>query len=170
MPTIWRMAHYMNGYINGANTEPELKMIIAPRTNSKMISGTIHHFFSWRRKRKNSLASCHILSCLLDAIQVRSGPQIESVADGGRRSHKAAWQSILADLGELAACLYQSGFAFFAAEVNVAFCINRRGGIIATNAFAPNVGAASCIDARGDAAVVDAIQQIVNEQQGWLFR
>ena len=48
--------------MSGASTEPELKMISAPRRSSTRIKGTSHHFFSWRRKRRNSLNNSHMLA------------------------------------------------------------------------------------------------------------
>src|SRR5713101_4792755 len=50
----------MKGYMSGASTEPELKMISAPRRSSRRIKGTSHHFFSWRRKWRNSLNNGHM--------------------------------------------------------------------------------------------------------------
>src|SRR5436190_19152893 len=134
MPRTWRMADHMKGYISGANTEPELKMMIAPRMSSRMMSGSSHHFFSWRRNSKNSLASCHILwvprllggSGFLDAIEVGAGAEVEGVADGSGGSHEAVRQGVLADLCELTPGFNDRGFAFFAANVDIAIGVNGR--------------------------------------------
>src|SRR5437867_3273675 len=99
MPRIWRMAAYMKGYIKGASTEPELKMMIAPRMSSITISGTSHHFFSWRRNRKNSLTSCHISGAtLFDPVKMRARAEVEGVADCGGRRHEPVRQSALPPL------------------------------------------------------------------------
>ena len=55
------MAGHMNGYINGARTELELKIIMAPSMSNKMMSGISHHFFSCLRKSRNSLASRNMM-------------------------------------------------------------------------------------------------------------
>ena len=52
--------NYMNGYMNGANTELELKRINAASKSRMEISGTSHHFFSCLRNIANSLDKRHI--------------------------------------------------------------------------------------------------------------
>src|SRR3954464_7513592 len=55
MPRIRRMDLYMKGYIKGARKGVDPKINNKPSTRSVTTSGRSHHFFSWRRKRKNSL-------------------------------------------------------------------------------------------------------------------
>src|SRR5688572_21164177 len=159
MPRRWRI--YMNGYMSGASTEPDPKMMIAPRISSRTTSGMSHHFFSWRRKRINSFANCHMLAP--NAVEVRARAQVKGVAQGGGRGHETIGQSVFADFGELAASLNYGGFAFFAAEINVAVRENGRGGVIATDAFAPDLRAGFGFHATGDAAVIDHVKQIINQ-------
>src|SRR5437867_5107383 len=170
MPRIWRMAAYMKGYIKGASTEPELKMMIAPRTSSKMISGTSHHFFSWRRNRKNSLTSCHISgTTLFDPVKVCACAKVDRVAERSGRGHETIGQSILAHLGELPARFDDGGLSLFAADIDIAVGVNWGGGIVAPDAFAPDFSAGCGFEARRDPAVVNAVQKIINEQQRRLF-
>ena len=65
MPKIFRMAgngveSYRNGYMKGARTLELPKMRMAARSKRRPMSGISHHFFSSRRKRKNSLAKDHM--------------------------------------------------------------------------------------------------------------
>ena len=53
---------HMKGYISGASTLPVLNTITAPRMSSRTTSGMSHHFFSCRRKSRNSLNNCHMIS------------------------------------------------------------------------------------------------------------
>lgn len=50
----------MNGYSNGASTDPLVKTITADNSSNIMTNGISHHFFSCRRNNRNSLDSCHI--------------------------------------------------------------------------------------------------------------
>jgi hypothetical protein len=50
----------MKGYMNGASTDPEEKMINAPSSKSTATKGMSHHFFSCLRNSKNSLHNCHM--------------------------------------------------------------------------------------------------------------
>ncbi len=56
----------MNGYINGASTDPLVKTITADKSNNITTSGTSHHFFSCRRNSRNSLKSCHIETVMVN--------------------------------------------------------------------------------------------------------
>jgi hypothetical protein len=53
---------HMKGYMNGARTELELNRIKAAMSKSTSTSGINHHFFSSRRKRRNSLHRRHMWS------------------------------------------------------------------------------------------------------------
>lgn len=50
----------MNGYMNGARTELDPKIMIAARSTSRSTSGMSHHFFSRLRNTRNSLSKSHI--------------------------------------------------------------------------------------------------------------
>ena len=50
----------MKGYMNGARTELELNRIKAAISSSTSTSGMSHHFFSSRRKTRNSLHRRHM--------------------------------------------------------------------------------------------------------------
>jgi hypothetical protein len=50
----------MNGYMNGASTEPELNTISAASNNNTITSGTNHHFFSCHKKPRNSRNNRHM--------------------------------------------------------------------------------------------------------------
>ncbi len=63
------MADHMNGYINGARTELELKTTIAASINRRTTKGMSHHFLSCRRKSRNSLKSCNMIRVLLPAYR-----------------------------------------------------------------------------------------------------
>lgn len=52
---------YKNGYSKGASTEPPVKTINAARVRRMATSGISHHFFSSRRKARNSLKSRHMV-------------------------------------------------------------------------------------------------------------
>jgi hypothetical protein len=65
-----RVAPHMNGYKKGESTLPEDITINAPKANKIKASGINHHFFSWRKKRKNSFRTGHMSEALNNAWNV----------------------------------------------------------------------------------------------------
>jgi len=61
----------MNGYMNGASAELELNTMIAPSNSRRVTTGINHHFFSLRRKTRNSRKACHMTGLSFHPINRR---------------------------------------------------------------------------------------------------
>ena len=103
-----------------------------------------------------------------DSVEVGFGAKDQGILVDGRRGHEPAVE--LVDCHHLKFRLGSNngGFTFFTQKEDAFTVCDGRGGVVASDAFAPRDLTGFGLDATGHAAICNHVNVIAAQQDGWL--